>query len=96
MVHCKHGNGRRTARRGLEASLPRMPWCKEEVLAISRTVISQEPGADLRSEFGIASAGGSRLGTAWAVARKLGMVALAAFGILVVLPSALAAQALAY
>ena len=96
MVHCKHGNGRRTARRGLEASLPRMPSSKEEVLAIPRTVISQGPGPDPRSEFGVARAGGSRLAAAWAVARKLGMVALAAFGILVVLPSALAAQALAY
>ena len=73
-----------------------MPSSKEEVLAISRTVISQGPGPDRRSASGIAIAGGSRLATAWAVARKVAMVALAAFGILVVLPSALAAQAIAY
>jgi hypothetical protein len=33
VVHCKHSSGRSVARRGLEASLPRMPRAKEEALA---------------------------------------------------------------
>jgi hypothetical protein len=71
-----------------------MPSCEEEALAISRTAIPHGPGADVRRDsVGIDGAPGSRLSTARAVARSLGMVALAAFGILVLLPAALAAQA---
>jgi hypothetical protein len=71
-----------------------MPSCKEEALAISRTVIPQPPGVDVRPDSsGIDGAPRSRLGNAGVVARSLGMVALAAFGILVLLPAALAAQA---
>jgi len=63
-------------------------------LAISRTVIPQRPGANVRPELvGIDVAPSSRLSAARAVGRSLGMVALAAFGILVLLPAALAAQA---
>lgn len=78
---------------------PRFPGClrcEEEALAITRTVISQGPGADLRSTLGSVGARGSLRGTVLAVTRSLGMVALAAFGILMLLPAALAAQALAY
>ena len=76
---------------------PRFPGCpraRTEALAISQTVIPQGPGADVRpGSVGIDGTPGSRLGTARAVARSLGMVAVAAFGILVLLPAALAAQA---
>jgi hypothetical protein len=75
-----------------------MPSCKEEALAISRTVIPQGSGAEVRREsVGIDADPGKRLGAARAMVRNLGMLALAAFGILVLLPAALAAQAaLAY
>lgn len=74
--------------------LPRLPSCEEEALAISRTAVPQGSGAAVRpGSVDIDGAPGRRLGTARAVARSLGMVALAAFGILVLLPAALAAQA---
>ena len=61
-------------------------------MAIGRTIIPQRPGADVHpGSVGIAP--GSRLTAARAGARSLGMVALAAFGILVLLPAALAVQA---
>jgi hypothetical protein len=70
-----------------------MPSYEEEALAISRTDIPQRAGADARPESAaIDGAPVRRPSTSRAVARSLGMVALAAFGILVVLPAALAAQ----
>jgi len=63
-------------------------------LAIGRTVIPHGTSRYMRREgVGDDGATDSRLNAARAVARSLGMVALAAFGILVLLPAAVAAQA---
>jgi hypothetical protein len=71
-----------------------MPSCKEEALAISRTVIPEGSGVGVpQKAIGIDPAPASASGIARAVVRSVGMVALAAFGILVLLPAALAAQA---
>jgi hypothetical protein len=70
-----------------------MPSCEEEALAINRTVINQGPTLyERREAAGIDGPTGSHMGAAWVVARSLGMVALAAFGILVLMPAAIAAQ----
>ena len=94
MVDCKYGSGRRTARRGLEASLPRMPRAKEEALAIGRTVVPHGPTVNVILEAADIRGGlGAWLGPVGVVARSLVMITVAAFAILVLLPAALAAQA---
>ena len=94
MVHCKHGSGRRTARRGPVAPLPRMPRAKEEALAIGRTVVPHRNTINVSLEATDFRGGlGARLGLASVVARSLVMIAVAAFAILVLLPVAVAAQA---
>lgn len=93
MVHCKHGSGRSLARRGLSASLPRMPRAKEEALAIGRTVVPQGPTfkasldvADIRGGLG------PWMDPVGVVARSQTLITVAAFAILVLLPAAVAAQ----
>lgn len=49
-----------------------------------------------RESVGIDAGPGKRLGATRAMVRSLGMLALAALGILVLLPAALAAQAVAF
>jgi hypothetical protein len=63
-------------------------------VAIGRTVITQGPTRYMpREGVGSDGATGSRLSAARALVRSLGMVALATFGILVLLPAVLAVQA---
>ena len=68
--------------------------CEEEAVAISQSIIHQEPSFPERREAArIDGPPVSNRVAAWMVARSIGMVALAAFGILVLLPAAIAAQA---
>lgn len=97
VVNCNHGSGRRSARRGQSGPASPDAPCKEEALAISRTAIPQGSGGAVRREsVGIDAGPGKRLGATRAMVRSLGMLALAALGILVLLPAALAAQAVAF
>jgi hypothetical protein len=60
----------------------------------NRALTPQLRGADVPPAMvGVDSPPGSPRNAAWVVARSFGMVALAAFGILLLLPAALAAQA---
>jgi hypothetical protein len=94
VVHCKHSSGRSVARRGLEASLPRMPRAKEEALSIGQPVIPQRPTLNVsRESADMPGASGAWLDTAGVLVRSVVMVALAALAILVLLPAAVAAQA---
>jgi hypothetical protein len=71
-----------------------MPCAKEEALAIGRTVIptrSTQDGSPKSADIRVAPA--AWIGPARVVARRMAMLAMAAFAILVLLPAAVAAQA---